>query len=104
MVTKIGAALIAGAFFGAGAAIPANATVYDIVTGFSSSNPSGPWTDSYAGTAFTMYLPQGGSNPFGVPVWWTNLDIPDLTFIGQNTTGSTVHYLTVHDPNNTLWL
>ena len=42
--------MAAGAFVGGVAAIPAHAASYDIVSGFSSSNPRSVWSYSYAWT------------------------------------------------------
>ncbi len=75
--------------------------INNIVTG---SNPNGAWTYNYNGIAFTGS--QGVSNfaGMGLPGWWTGQPIPNSLIIVQNVTGSTVNYLTIQDPTNTLWL
>jgi hypothetical protein len=88
---------------GCGQSLYANS--YNVVTGFSStSNPNGVWTYYYNGTAYTDS--QGVSNyaGTGLPGWSTSEPIPNLLYIVQNVTGSTVSYLTVRDPTNTLWM
>jgi catechol 2,3-dioxygenase-like lactoylglutathione lyase family enzyme len=94
------------ALIGAGLALlgiaPASAASYDAVSGFALTNPSGPWSYTYAGAPFTIAEPT--PNGVGVPYWWTGLPVPLSGFIGQNVSGATVDYLTIEDPNNTLWL
>jgi hypothetical protein len=80
-------------------------SINNVVTGFSStSNPNGVWTYNYNGIGFTNS--QGVSNfaGTGLPAWWTGQSIPNSLDITQNVTGSTVNYLTIQDPTNTLWL
>jgi hypothetical protein len=91
-----------GTLLAALAAMPAHATVYDAVQGFSLSNPSGVWSYSYAGTPFSTAVPT--PNTLGVPYWWTGQGVPNSAIVGQNVSGGTVTYLTIQDPNNTLWI
>ncbi len=81
------------------------ATSYNIVTGFSNaSNPNGVWTYDYNGTAFTSLQAVNNLTGLGLPGWWTGQPIPNSLVILQNVSGSTVNYLTIQDPTNTLWL
>ncbi len=81
------------------------ANSYNVVTEFSNaSNPNGVWTYNYNGTA---YIGSQAVNNFvgtGLAGWWTRQPIPNSLIILQNVTGSTVDYLTIQDPTNTLWM
>jgi len=90
------------ATLGAGGVGAANATVYDVVSGFSSaSNPDGVWSYSYAGALFTDNTPFNASFP---EIWWTGQGIPLSAYVTQNVSGSTITTGTITVPNNTLWL
>ncbi len=80
-------------------------SIYNIVTGFSNAtNPNGVWTYDYNGTAFAESQAVSNLAGTGLSGWWTGQPIPNSLIILQNVTGSTVSYLTIQDPTNTLWL
>ncbi|MFZ0295998.1 MAG: PEP-CTERM sorting domain-containing protein [Candidatus Sulfotelmatobacter sp.] len=81
------------------------ATSYNVVTGFSSAtNPNGVWTYDYNGAAYSNSQGYSSLSSIGLPGWWSGEPVPNSLVILQNVTGSTVSYLTVRDPTNTLWM
>jgi len=80
-------------------------SVNNIVTAFSSTNnPNGVWTYDLNGTPYTDSQGLGNYAGTGLPGWSTGKAVPNLLYIVQNVTGSTVNYFTVQDPTNTLWM
>jgi PEP-CTERM motif len=80
-------------------------SVYDVVTGFSNaSNPNGVWIYEYNGTEYTGSQAVSNFVGTGLPGWWTAQPIPNSLIVLQNVTGSTVSFLTIRDPTNTLWM
>jgi hypothetical protein len=85
-------------------ALSAN-TVYNVVTGFSSSsNPNGVWSYDYNGGAYLNTQGYSNLNGTGLPGWWTGQAVPNSLIIAQNITGSTFSSSTVTVPTGALWL
>ena len=81
------------------------AQTYNVVTGFSpTTNPSGVWTYDYNGSAYSGSQAVSNLAGTGLSGWWTGEAVPNSLIILQNNTGSTVSYLTISDPTNTLWM
>lgn len=81
------------------------ATSYNVVTGFSTtSNPNGEWTYDYNGAAYSNSQGYSSVGSIGLPGWWSGEPVPNSLVILQNVTGSTISFLTIRDPTNTLWM
>src|SRR5208337_165986 len=96
------AALVAG---GLAAASGAQATVYDVVSGFSlASNPNGPWSYLYTDLVSDTLLPHAVTNlpntTNGLVAWWTVLPIPYSVTVAKNITGGTIDYENIILPTN----
>ena len=80
----------------------------NIVLDFSNTNnPNGVWSYYYgtSSTTQTEYTSSQGGTPIAsLPSWYNGGGVPDAIYMVQNTTGSTVNYLTISDPTGTLWL
>ncbi len=73
------------------AGVPAYATTYDLVTGFSSSNPNGVWSYVANGSVMATYNAACPNSPTGIACWGNNQTMPNLARVEANTTSGTLN-------------
>jgi hypothetical protein len=84
-----------------------SATTFDAVTGFSSSNPSGPWAfgTGVTGASFTPMTVFTAGDAFGVTglsTWQTPVSVNNVPAIASNISGTPIAASTVVFPTNAL--
>jgi len=90
--------------------IPAisNATQWNDVADFSSSNPSGAWRygQGTTGSTFSPYsdFTTACNGQAGVSCWQPPIIVFGVPLVGKNTTGSTLNFGTVVLPTDVLWV
>jgi hypothetical protein len=99
-------AIVAAAGFGF-LSVSAQASLYNAVTDFSSTNnPTGTWSYGYGvtGSTFTAYTLESSSGIYpNANVWYTTTPGYPLPIVGYSATGTTFGG-TVVVPNNVLWM
>jgi len=85
-----------------------NAIIWNDVTDFSSSNPSGAWrygqgTTGSTFTPYTVFSAACNGQP-GVACWQPPVISFGVPLVGKNTTGSTLNFGTVVLPTDVLWV
>src|SRR5579875_2903960 len=85
----------------------ANASTFDAVSGFSSSNPSGPWAygTGVTGTSFTAMTVFTGGDGFGLTglsTWQTPIIVNNVPAIASNISGNPIAASTVVFPTTAL--
>ena len=68
------------------AGVPAHATTYDLVAGFSGSNPNGVWSYVANGSLMGTYSAACPGSPTGIACWSNNQSVPNLARVEANTT------------------
>ncbi len=68
------------------AGVPAHATTYDLVAGFSGSNPNGVWSYVANGSLMGTYSAACPGSPTGIACWSNSQSVPNLARVEANTT------------------